>query len=479
MENENEQQPVQEQPVKKEHHALIATLTAVLSVVLAVIIFLVMWYWADTYPDMDDFKQSVSIPGLDEGATPAGIEVFSPTTGTYSGTEYCFIAANMKDGSSRIYVTTSAGEYCGYVTLSLDGEPFEEGINGIALDNYTMWVASGTTIYVDHSSTNNSVINDIITKALENEEHLNPSAAEESDGEDGVEEPNADYTDEVATVADEPTASDVVEDIDGVIVDGEDVEAEDGTEDGQSSDDEDEEEYEFQSVEFTGSFDANCNADFIFFYYGSSNNYLYIGETRASNDSTRKAVTANGDTNYGLLYEYQENNSATYGLYNLSNSYDKDGNSVTVPKINRIFSIPANITGMARTDYGTTNEIALVQDNGYVSSTLSVYDFSSSGVTKSSGRSTYASLFGSNFSYAGVYQTAGTSFTDSLYVYPVDSASLDYTYTIPALANDLAHSNNTYGNDSIYVLFRSAASGSKALVRQATKNVYTLKIREA
>ncbi len=426
MENNNELQK-QDGPAKNGHHALIATLVAVLSVIMAAIIFMVVWYWGDSYPDMDDFKQAMDIPGLDEGATPAGIEVFKPTTGTYSSEEMYFVAANMKDGTSRIYVTGKTHGYYGYVTLAdADGEPFTEGVNGIALDNYTMWVASGTTIYVDHSSTNNAVINDIINKAIANEAYLNPSEDESDEDEEAAADASADAEDE---------------------------------------------EYEIQSVEFTGSFAANCNADFIFLYYGTSTNYLYVGETRSSSDITRRVVTDNGDTNTGLMLAYQESTGATYGLVNLSDTYDADGDAITAPKITSAYSIPSNITGVAVTDSAGTNEIALVQDNGYASSTLLAYNFSSSsGVAKTN--KTYANMYGNSFRYDGLYQKAGSSYTDSsIKVYTVDSGNLDNEYTLPALAGELAVGSN---DETIYVLFKSGASAYKALVRQATKEVYRI-----
>ncbi|MCD8286729.1 MAG: hypothetical protein LUD50_05845 [Clostridia bacterium] len=406
MENNDEQTnqavPEGEAPAKNQHHGLIAALTVILSVILAAVIFLVMWYWGDSYPDLKDFKESIAIPGLDEGATPAGIEVFKPTSGDYSGEEFIFTAANMKDGTSRIYVTGKTRGYCGYVTLAYEnGDPFTEGVNGIALDNYTMWVASGTTVYVDHSSTNNAVINSIISRAIENEA----------------------------------------------------------------------EEYEMQSVEFTGSFAANCNADFIFLYYGTSTNYLYVGETRAAKDATRKVETSGGDTNNALMIAYQESTGQTYGLVNLSDTYDKDGNEVTAPKITSMYCIPSSITGAAVTDSAGTNELALIQDNGYKSSTMLVYDFSSStGMTKSSQK--YNALYGGSFRFDGLYGKAGSAYTDgTIKVYTADSAHLDYTYTLPALAGELAVGAN---DETIYVLFKSGASGYKAKVRQITREVYRI-----
>ncbi|MCD8307671.1 MAG: hypothetical protein LUD51_05570 [Clostridia bacterium] len=426
MEKENEQQ-AQQEPPRNERRGLITALTIILSVILAVIIFMVVWYWGDSYPDLSEFRESIAIQGLDEGATPAGIEVFKPTAGNYSSEEMYFVAANMKDGTSRIYVTGKSHGYYGCVTLADEnGEPFTEGINGIALDNYTMWVASGTTIYVDHSTSNNGVVNDIISKAIANEAYLNP--AEDEDAEDAAD-------------------------------DSADEEAE-----------EEAEEYEMQSVEFTGSFAANCNADFIFLYYGTSTNYLYVGETRSSKDTTRQVATASGDTNSAIMLAYQESTGAAYGLVNLSDTYDADGNEVAAPKISSMYCIPDSITGAAVTDSAGTNELALIQSNGYVSSTMKVYDFSSSGVKKSS--MTYANMYGSSFRFDGLYGKAGSAYTDgTIKVYTADSGYLDYEYTLPALAGELAVGSD---DETIFVLFKSGASGYKALVRQIVRDVYKI-----
>ena len=97
-----------------KHRKLFITFTAIFTALVAIAIFLLVWFCGDSYPDFDEFRPSVAIPGLKDGAVPQGIASYN---GDYSYTEgeeektakqdYYFISSYMKKGPSRLYVTGS------------------------------------------------------------------------------------------------------------------------------------------------------------------------------------------------------------------------------------------------------------------------------------------------------------------------------------------------------------------------------------
>lgn len=392
---------------------------SIFSVVVLLAIFVLIWFWGDTYKDFTDFNESVEIPGLDEGAVPQGMSNY--TTGyTYTDEngkeassiqEYIFISAYMKEGPSRLYVTGRRTGYVGYVTLkNEDGTDYYGHAGGVATNckasekNGTLWVVSDGTVYCAKRSSDRytNIAEEVIARAAK--------------------------------------------------TDGENV------------------------IQFTASFKANNEASFCFFYDDGTasvtNDKLYVGEFyREQNYPTNELhhiTTGNGVMQYAYVYEYTSNTSADneYGLAKITATDVAEENRV--PRINNIYSIPAQIQGFARTANGS---LVLSQSYGLPNSHLYYYNWSD--ITSASNRSRYTALTGENFAYEGVYYNPRgnqdpVQYTDSsLYVYFIDGTKVLRDYSIPAMSEGLC-----VNNDRVYVLFESGCYKYKMFVRQQLKHVY-------
>lgn len=435
-----------------KHKKLFISLTAVFTVILALTIFLMIWFWGDSYKSgngydgFGDFSAEFEIPGLDEGACPQGIgnyrarytvkdENGEPVLDS-AGKEqtdkqnYFFISAYFKDKPSRLYVVGQTTGLVGYVTLKdVDGEDFYGHVGGVATNGYTLWVASGKNVYVARkglSSTNN-IAYDVIKAAEENGE-----------------------------------------------------------------------------LQFTSSFDANCNAAFCYYYDYNNNpedassyyDKLYVGEFyRSGNYETDRLhhfTTPNGEENKAFVYEYSVETTASgneYGLTKLSGEVN-----LQAPKVQKVFSIPNEIQGFARvsTYHGKSDEkydekndgLVLSQSYGLKKSKIYYYSWSNILDTRKSykdleytfekdGKEETKKLDG--FSYNGIYnlttsgnQGAPYKDTGTLYAYFVDSSALNNVYAIPSMSEGLC-----VVNDKVYVLFESGAYKYKTFVRQILNNVYS------
>lgn len=124
-----------------KHKKLFISLTTILTVVLALIIFLMIWFWGDSYKTtanyegFESFRAEFEIPGLKDGACPQGMANYrttylvdtdelvdpeNPDEGYVTEEkiqEYYFISAYFKDEPSRIYVVGKETGYVGYVTM--------------------------------------------------------------------------------------------------------------------------------------------------------------------------------------------------------------------------------------------------------------------------------------------------------------------------------------------------------------------------
>ena len=146
---EQQTEPAGTPPAKKKHKKLIVTIAVILCVIITLGVFLMVWYWGDSYPDFEDnFRQEFAIPGLDDGFIPQGM-------GSYEddGDTYFFISGYMNDGSySRIYVVKN-GDAVGYVTIAMDDSDdeakyYDGHACGVATNGSKLWLVGESTVYV-------------------------------------------------------------------------------------------------------------------------------------------------------------------------------------------------------------------------------------------------------------------------------------------------------------------------------------------
>ena len=431
-----------------KHKKLFISLTAVLSVILFLAVFLFTWYLLDFYPDFNkDFRKEFEIPGLDDGAVPQGFSTCSATHETTDADgkktsetrQYYFISAYMVDGSpSRLYVTGDKEGYIGYVTMKdLTGNEIKGHCGGVAINGSTLWVADGKTVYVAKASAeykSKNIAREIIEKAAYSQ---NP----------------------------------VVENDDGTT-----------------------ETKEF-NISFTSSFNANCNASFLFYYddsrYSSvTYDRLYVGEFYRKGNyethETRHLKTPGGYKNTAFMYEYNVSSSSDnkYGLVTLSD--DTLDEESKVPKIQKIFSLPEQIQGVAfsrRKGYGTNDGmLVLSQSYGLKNSHLLCFDWAK--VTANANAVSYTNLHEDSFAYEGIFKKVGDKqikYTDnSLKVYYVDKGNKDMfvnDYSIPSMSEGMCVFTPPKANDTasvrIYVLFESAGKKYNKFVRERLENVYS------
>ena len=394
---------------------------AVFTVVVAIFIFVLIWFWGDRYPDFNDFKAEIKIPGLKDGAAPQGLashNFYVPDedgefTNTDKRQDYYFISAYFKNKPSRIYVVGKDTGYIGYVSLKdTDGNDFMGHCGGIAINSNTLWVASGSeeagkgNVFVYKEEGYSNVVSSVISKAMEKGE-----------------------------------------------------------------------------IQFTTSFAANCNASFLCYYRANPNQIsadwqdrLYVGEFyRSGNyetDKRHRVTTIAGDKNTAFVYEYDvsTDSSNEYGLERITK--DNNANDLPteskVPRIQNIYSITKEIQGMALTKDG---KLVLSQSYGLKNSVLYYHDWNK--VTDNKNKKSYTSLVGHNFQYEDVKTDSGKALTvKDLQVYFVDKSTLVDKFSIPSMSEGLCV---TYENgvERVNVLFESGAKKYKTFVRQILKEVYS------
>ena len=421
-----------------KHKKLFISLVAVATVAIFFAVFLMIWFFGDRYEDFaDNFRQEFEIAGLKDGATPQGITAF---TANYDDTDadgkpvtrsqqYFFVSAYMKDGSpSRIYVTGDKTGYVGYVTMKTqEGEDFYGHCGGIATNGGTLWVTG------------------------ENKVHVAKASKEYSDARKNI----------TREIVERAASADP----------------------------------EQKYVTFTAEFNANCNASYIYYfddprYTSQTYDRLYVGEFyRAGNyktDEKHKLTTPAGYKNNAFMYEYNVSSSSEnkYGLVTIDNDELDEENKV--PRIQRIFSLPEKIQGVAfsgRTGYGSNDGLlVLSQSYALANSHLLCFDYKT--VIGSSKKYNSKDVAGESFVYDGVYKTIGSSkvpYTDeTLNLYYVDlndKAMFVKDYSIPSMSEGLCVvTPNTSGNgprSRVYVLFESATKKYGLFVREQLKHVYS------
>lgn len=420
-----------------KHKKLFTAVTAVVSVLIALSIFLMLWFWGDAYKGgpnskgFEDFRREFEIPGLSDGACPQGI-------------------------------TTYAAKYT--VTGS-DGKEIKKEQNYFFISSY--FKDQPSRIYVVGQDTG-----EVGYVTLKNEDgsdytgHCGGIATNgvtlwvSSDDTVYVAKTGASTSNDLSLTTNTNVAVELIK------------AAENNGE-----------------IKFTASFNANCNASFLYYYQGStsvnsSDNKLYVGEFyRGGNYETKEShrlTTPNGDKNTAFAYEYSISSIGNFGLSTLNDAYDEKGENV--PKIDKIFSITGEIQGFARTGNG----IVLSQSYGLKNSEILYYSFEwNSSDLKNNSREQFIKIKNEDgeevnklgFSYEGVKFKSGAPYYDKstgLYVYYIDAESMINDYSIPCMSEGLCTVNGR-----VYVLFESGANKYKVFVRQVLKNVYSIVPRKS
>lgn len=186
------------------------------------------------------------------------------------------------------------------------------------------------------------------------------------------------------------------------------------------------------TISLTTSWDANCGADFCYYYSG----YIYVGEFyRAGNYETEEGhrlTTPAGDENPAVILRYSASQTTP-----------------TTPS--RAFSIPGEIQGMAINEAG--DRIILSQSYGLKNSHILVYSFSTSTTDYST---TALEINGKKVSRT----------------YYLDSNNLVEDYEVPCMSEGMYSSG-----DRIYVLFESASVKYRMFVREKLYHIYSFRVR--
>ena len=428
-----------------KHKKGLIVFTALFSVVVFLSIFLVMWFWGDEYTDFDPnvFREEVSIPGLDEGACPQGLATVKHTLYNKEGEPVYF-----PDVEGNPTETLKTQEYY-FVSAYFKDKPSRIYVTGRESGylGYVSLYKNGEPFYghVGGIATNGTVF------WIGSERYV--YCIKRAGGDSKV------------TVIDElvlNSVTDHVLDLD---------------------------------VETTTSFMIDGNAAFIS-YFESVNSiseaYLYVGEFyRAGNYETNKnhhITLPDGSVNRAFMYEFRVANSTEYGLSVISD----DGNiNKQVPKVQKIYSIPERIQGVARVsgskDDNNGDTFILSQSYGLANSEIMLYNYNTIDTGKNNTLA-YTSIDANGFMYPDVTTLiAGRPYYDaSVNVYYIYgnansktvnkegkeiSPSFIRTYSLPSMSEGLSVSSDGRVN----ILFESSASKYKTFVRQSLDKVYSFR----
>ena len=408
-----------------KHKKLFITFTVIFSVLLALVIFIMIWFWGDRYDDFKDFRSEVAISGLKDGACPQGITVYQADT-----------VKEKDENGNDVEVVTQQNYF--FITAYFKNQ---------ASRIYVVGDKTGEVGYVTLKNTDDTDHTGHVGGIATNGHYLWVCSG------------HTIYVAKAGTTTKESIAVKLIKEA-----------KKNGT------------------IQFTTSFNANCNAAFLYYYDAeevapsspSSNDYLYVGEFyRAGNYETNELhhlTTPNGETNKAFAYEYRVSNSTKFGLYT-SDGLDESGEKV--PKIYNIFSLPNEIQGFAR----TKNGLVLSASYGLKNSHIYYYDFewaeSGSSHPDKGNRVKYTNIEKDNadknkpykvgFAYNGATTANKAPYYDtSVNVYYIDSSSMQNDYSIPSMSEGLCTLNGR-----VYVLFESGAKKYSTFVRQVLTNVYS------
>ena len=118
----------------------LATFIIMIALFLAFSIFAIVYYYGESYSNFYGKTQAeFTIPGLDEGFVPQGIEYAQEN-------DIFLISGYMANGSaSRVYVVN--GEEVNYVTFSYNGETLTNHFGGITTDGTGVWIGGEGNVY--------------------------------------------------------------------------------------------------------------------------------------------------------------------------------------------------------------------------------------------------------------------------------------------------------------------------------------------
>lgn len=389
-----------------KHKKLINSLVAIFTVIIFFFVFLLVWFFGDKYSDFSGFTKGIEIPGLKEGAVPQGMGNW-----TYSYTD--------GDGASRTqqYFFISA-----YMT---DGSPSRVYVTGEDT-GYLGYVTLKNTDGSDYKGHCGGIALNNTTLWVSSDHTV--FVAKAASG----------YTNIVTEILAKAQAED----------------------DGEGA----------KTVSFTASFDANCEASFLYYYDYSNdkgttstsvtNDLLYVGEFYRKGNyetaSSHRLTTPDGYANTAFAYEYQVSASGIYGLSTLTDDNLSSDNKA--PEVKKIISIPEKIQGFARSG----NYLVLSQSYGLANSHLLVYNWSK--LTETSNSTTFS------LKYDGIRTVYDNEYIQSQKVYYADnndSAIFVNDYSIPSMSEGMCANKGV-----VYVLFESAGKKYNKFVRQQLKNVY-------
>lgn len=465
---------------------LLVSLTAVFTVFVVIAVFLMIWFWGDRYGDFKNLKSEFEIPDLKSGGSPQGLanyyngeyEVKTEVAGEDGAVtekvekkkqNYFFISSYMpklhgEKQPSRVYVVGQDTGYIGFVTLkNIDGTPHTGHVGGIAINHDYMWISSQL-----EEKDENGKITETGTVFVAKASGLKPEGASAG----------LSFIQEIIKKAE----------------DSNDPEAD-------------------NSITFSASFNAQGNASFLYYFdadMGASQSAsyadrLYVGEFYRKGDvygtlDTHKITTpeskhiitekkSGGDKNAAFAYEYNVNASTysdnPFGLYTITSSDAENYRTKSgqpMPQIQKIFSLPNEVQGFARTADG---KLVLSVSYGLKNSKLYYYDWDK--LADTNYNTTPSKLYNElvkdengqkkNYEYEDFYREYGNGKTlpyqsSSLRVYFADSTSLLRTYDVPCMSEGLCVVKER-GEEKVYVLFESGAKQYRKFVRQILDEVYS------
>lgn len=396
---------------------LFTVFSVVFAVFTVLIIFVTLWYWSDNYPDFNDFRQESDIHGLQEGAVPQGLAMYS---GNYTITDedgktdtiqqdVTITSAYFSNGSpSKLYVSGSVTGYIGSVTVK-DGDTLLNGhFGGVATNGSRVWICDDSIIYVlSYSSVINAAKSDA-TVEITSKFHANCRASFLYY-----------YDDTTSSNSDKLYVGEFYK----------------------------KGKYETDPTHHITTPNGDTNRAFVYQYSVSTvaSNIYGLSTLSTSTGLAGDDVVPKIDRIISITDEIQGFARTPNGSLVLSQSYGLKNSNLIFYKY---------------TDTVSTATYIDKTSNRALFTTLSGEKFFRYHRTDGS----EIKRNRTDYNPDGVQYTSETS----LYVYFADNAQVRRTYSVPSMSEGLAAKN-----DRIYVLFESGAKKYRLFVRQPINNIYS------